>query len=253
MTYKEIKGKKHYIFKDIHEFETFFLERDGVVPTLRTLWRDGQEGEWVQADDGGVIQVIRRNNVKAAGKFYVRTCLGYFFGNKNVYMDTDPSLHQDRHKVSGLNEDDYQNKRKRAYLTKKDKQFVAHVLSGKSIYKSYTLAFGEHVRWQKRVSRVLGKELVMKAIYNGIGDSAKSLGITVEWVLGNLKEIVDDKNNGPTAKISAIKELTELMGMKGNNNPMLGQSGGGFSGFLRGNIPEAQVEQPTLSLESANE
>ena len=53
-------------------------------------WRTADIGEWVLADDGGIIQIIRSGMMKQRKRLlrYVGTCTGTFVCLPNVKMDT---------------------------------------------------------------------------------------------------------------------------------------------------------------------
>ena len=63
MDYRKIKGVKHYVFDDIQDFESFFTDKDK-RPNISFDWRTADEGDWVLADDGGVIQLLKKSNIK---------------------------------------------------------------------------------------------------------------------------------------------------------------------------------------------
>ena len=90
----------HCIFENKKEFEEYFLKEDGIVPYLADDWRECKAKDWVIADDGGVVQVLKVMPVKKRSEHarkmyataYVGTIVGLFFCNKREKMDTDPTL-----------------------------------------------------------------------------------------------------------------------------------------------------------------
>ena len=74
---------KHYVYDDTTE----------VPASIKVIadWRDGQVGDWVQTDDGCVIQVLRKGKMlrKKGTQYYIGTCTGTFPVSKTIKMDTD--------------------------------------------------------------------------------------------------------------------------------------------------------------------
>jgi len=103
----EVKGVDHYIFDDEQEYIMFF---GGNPPPLVRDWKEGQVGDYVLADDGGVVKVLyRKDELKHPGdaqgkgtysyhKGYLRTIVAPFFinNNPNTKMDTDTKKHPKR-------------------------------------------------------------------------------------------------------------------------------------------------------------
>ena len=54
MKHKKIKGIKHLVFSDLNEYYSHFGNK---APVPKKNWREGEEGDWVVADDKGVIQL----------------------------------------------------------------------------------------------------------------------------------------------------------------------------------------------------
>ena len=74
-TYK-VSNQFHKVFDDKEELPSGI----DVIPE----WRDANIGDWVEADDGCYIQILRRGTMKSTwGKnrehHYVGTCTGTFF------------------------------------------------------------------------------------------------------------------------------------------------------------------------------
>ena len=50
---REIKGVEHYVYEDIDEFRHYHDIK------AKDNWRTADEGDWVIADDGGVLQLLK--------------------------------------------------------------------------------------------------------------------------------------------------------------------------------------------------
>ena len=85
MDYRKIKGVKHYVFDDIRDFNSFFTDEDN-RPNVCFDWRTSNEGEWVLADDGGVIQLLKRDKTTKKEKVFA-TNIAVGMGAVKSYMD----------------------------------------------------------------------------------------------------------------------------------------------------------------------
>ena len=86
------------MFINTKEFNEYFNNKKTVVEK----WQQANEGDWVLASDGGVVQILKKGSVKHPqdrknykyAKHYVRTVVGTFLCVDSVYMDTDFSQHK---------------------------------------------------------------------------------------------------------------------------------------------------------------
>lgn len=88
---------RHYIVNKVQH--TVFDSEDEVPPNIHYLreWKDCALSDWVLADDGCIIQVIRKGTMtKPKGKVrkvdYVGTCTGTFIISDKSKMDTSKEL-----------------------------------------------------------------------------------------------------------------------------------------------------------------
>ena len=103
MEYRTIRGKKHYVYENIDEYKL-----NGGDAIYVKYWKDAKEGDWVEADDGGIVQLLKvggithpndRKNYKHS-KGWCRTIVGTFLINEKTKMDTDFSSHKNRYTFS---------------------------------------------------------------------------------------------------------------------------------------------------------
>ena len=85
MRYYKVNNISHTVFESKQEVP------DGI--TYIEDWRDGHIGDWVLADDGCVIQILRKGTMKKPkGKVreidYIGTCTGTFIVSKKTLFDT---------------------------------------------------------------------------------------------------------------------------------------------------------------------
>lgn len=224
MDSRKAKGKEHYVFDSVQEFEEYFLREHGVVPELAEAWRDAEEGTWVVADDGGVCQILRRSPLPHHGdrknykthKGYVRTIVGTFFQNKKTFMDVDFSRHPNRFRFGGATDAEYLKKRRtRKELSNPEVIFTAAVCSGKTIQQAYEESFGPHEDWYRRAIFLLKRERIMTRIRENVKDKLddKFGGDVLEFIFEELKKLIVDTDND-SVKLSALKDLGDWSGEK---------------------------------------
>ena len=110
---------------------TVFESVDGLPDNIHYIdnWREAEIGDWVLADDGCIIQILRKGNMlKAKGKIkqvsYVGTCTGTFLVSKSAKMDT--SKRPNIYSFSGsLKPDEIVESRKK--LNSKEELFVLNL------------------------------------------------------------------------------------------------------------------------------
>ena len=238
MEYRKIKGVKHCVFINTKEFNEYFNNKKTVVEK----WQQANEGDWVLASDGGVVQILKKGSVKHPqdrknykyAKHYVRTVVGTFLCVDSVYMDTDFSQHKNRYTFSKTLKDPNGNKYKRTIPTKKEKIFATNVAVGMGAVKSYMDAFSEtnSYRAEKKAAILLRQERVMKEVEKSVVDVAKTMGVDHQYVLETLKTLVD---NSPEDNIvlNAVKEIGKAIGTIGGATIKQKETGiiGLFQGF----------------------
>ena len=74
----KVNGIEHKVFEDLEEVPSDYSILD---------WKEADVGDWVKADDGCYIQILRKGKMlKPKGKervvYHVGTCTGTFIANK---------------------------------------------------------------------------------------------------------------------------------------------------------------------------
>ena len=239
MKYQAIKGFKHYVFNSKEEFQDHFLPH---VPPLHKNWRNAEEGDWVVADDGGIVRLLKvstnithpndRKNYNYA-KGWVRTVVGTFLIRDNVEMDTDFSKHQNRYTFSRTIKNPSKRVKKRTVCTKKERVFATNMAVGTGVVKAYKDAFGNEVDdgVAKRKGMVLLKQdRVIKEVEKSVLDVAKKMGIDHEYILNNLKQLCEYSED-ENIQLQATKELGKAVGTLGA--PKVQQREVGIYGMLQ--------------------
>lgn len=219
MTFQRINGIKHYIFDSIEEFQHYFVSRGLEVPTLVMDWRDGKQGEWVLADDGGVVQLLKRGSLKTGGH-WCRTVVGTFKQMESYEMDTDPTLHPNRYTFSQKDTHRVERVKQRKNLTKKEGIFVLNLLNGMSIKDAYINAFGYSKVWEQNAHLLIRQERVMNEIRKAAKSAAGKLNLNVEFIMKKLMELTED-GIMDSVRLQALKELRdwlEAIEVSENNN-----------------------------------
>ena len=241
MDYRKIKGVKHYVFDDVQDFNIFFSDEDN-RPDVCTNWLTASQGDWVIANDGGVIQLLKKSNIKHPNdrrnykycESYVRTVVGTFLCLHKTYMDTDFSQHKNRYTFSKSIKSPNTNFYKRDKTTKKEKVFATNIAVGMGAVKSYMDAFVEWDSYKagKKAAILLRQERVMKEVEQSVVDVAKTMGVDHEYVLVTLKTLVDSSQEDNIV-LNAVKELGKAIGTIGGITVKQRDTGiiGLFQGF----------------------
>ena len=221
MKSQKIKHIKHYVYENVEEFK----KEKGLDTQLVENWRDGEEGDWVLADDGGVVQLLKvsknishpndRKNYKAA-KGWVRTVVGTFLNNDKTLMDTDFDKHPNRYTFSTKIKNTNSRIKSRKNCTNKEKIFATTVATGVDAVSAYMKAFSEANKGTARKKAVvlLKQRRVMSEIEKTSKEIAKELGIDHSYILGSLKHLADTSEDQNIA-LQSLKELGKAIGTLG--------------------------------------
>lgn len=205
--YQKIRGEKYPVFGSDKDFETYFMKKDGAVPPLIEDWHNGLKGDWVIADDGGIVQVLTRNPVAHHSKNineYVRTIVGSFVVRKNEFMDTDFSQHADRYKWGKHISRDEEVRDKRRT---KNLELMFAVAMCIKIYTNGKVDDEDVIETYKKIFKYNKKDVSSKAfkllnsgrirslMAENIKEIAKSKGMTFEWVVEGIKNLADSSKD----------------------------------------------------------
>jgi hypothetical protein len=207
MKYQKIKGVKHYVFDSIPEFQGYFRSLNLQVPQLITDWRKGEEGDWVIADDGGIVQILKRARTQY-GWHYVRTVVGTFRQDKYYEMDTDFSLHPNRYSFSGKNNREVRKFRKE--LTKNEADFVLYLIMGLGIKEAFRRSFGTYKNWKARALELMREERIMRELRAATKEAASKLNLNLEFIMKGLMDLTQE-GVADNVRLGALKELKEWL------------------------------------------
>ncbi len=196
------------------------MHKDGAVPELVKDWRKGKERDWVQADDGGVVQILRqkplphpqdRKNYKNNGNGWCRTVVGSFVQAGKHEMDTDFDLHSNRYRFNGAsNKDVVEHARNRENPTKCERIFSIALATGKSLQMAYEEAYGPKTNWREKALDLIKRETVMKEVRKASMEVAEELGIDMKKILTGLLELAEGSDDD-SVRFRSWKELKEVI------------------------------------------
>ena len=129
-----IKKVKHKVYESLEELP------HGLV--YLKDWRKAEIGDWVLADDGCIIQILRKNSMaKKRGKtrvvYTLGTCTGTFLVKKTVLMDTE--RRDNIYCLSGR--DAKESLRNRSKISSNEILFAHHLTKGLSPEDAYIKSF----------------------------------------------------------------------------------------------------------------
>jgi len=243
----------HYVYDDIDEFRE---DHPNII--VKPDWKTSDEGDWIVADDGGIIQLLKvskhvnhpndRKNYKFA-QGWVRTVVGSFLNRHNTKMDTDFSSHPNRYTFSKTIKNASNRVNERKKVTRKERDFATNVVVGMGAIDAYKKAYGEISgnKARKKATILLKQERVMKEIQKSVLDVASELGIDHEYILNKLKHLADYSEDDNIILQSA-KELGKIVGTSGTT---VKQSEVGllgvFQGFTGEEVEGANRDQKQIS------
>ena len=250
--YQLINGVRHYNFRNEAEFREFFGEN---CPELVRDWHDGQEGDWVLADDGGVVQILKRGKLSHPSDYnkyvyhdgWCRTVVGTFFINRKrnkFKMDTNWDDHFSRYTFSGCTA----WRKDKTKLTTKEQQFVFAMVYMREpmtpveiymkVYKTDNYGMA-----RRKTAFLLRQERIMNELRKEVEEAAKELRLDHKWVLERLKMIAESGEEEKN-RLSATKEVAKVLQTykpkEEKGDPFGGH--GLFMGFKREQIEEARYD-----------
>ena len=181
---------------------------------IKDNWREGDVGDWVKADDGCIIQVLRKGRMlrKNGEVYYIGTCTGTFISEKSVHMDTDKRANIYSFGGNSTPEQIVQN---RKGLTSSEEMFVTYVSSGMPPEDAYVKAFPTN---NKRYARVKAVNLIKtKRIKTAMKEELKPIldevGINEDYILRGIKAEADMADKADT-RLKALFKLSDIMDLE---------------------------------------
>ena len=209
-------------------------------------WRQADVGDWVLADDGCIIQVLRKGTMKRNSKKtpfvdYIGTCTGTFSCEPHKKMDTEK-----RKNIYSFGGDktyaDHMTSRKNP--TEKEILFTKNLILGMQPKEAYKQAYQNKSDKTASIkaSILLKTERVQKLMKEEIKPVLKELGITPEIVLGGIRDIALDGDKD-SDRLKALTELADILEIK-DEQKVTDIQGAVFQGFEPQQLTSA--ERPKL-------
>ena len=224
---------KHLVYDDITEApKTIKVKVD---------WRAGQVGDWVQTDDGCIIQVLRRGKMlrKKGTQYYIGTCTGTFPVSKNIKMDADrrPNIYS----FSGYTTPNevVQNRRE---MTANEKLFVNYLTEGMQPDEAYMRAYPTNNKSYARSKAVslIRTERIHTAMKEELKPVMDELGISETTILRDINTIATTAERDDT-RLKALFKLSDIMDLEDKNAAKVQQiTGVQFKGFTDDMIDNAE-------------
>ena len=227
---------------------TVFDSEDEVPSDIHYLrdWREASLSDWVLADDGSIIQVLRMGTMmKPKGKVrevtYIGTCTGTFVISKKAKMDTSRRIN-----IYSIGGNVERNERldERKSLSTREELFVQYLSGGMEPRKAYLEAFPTNnpLYAGMRAGQLVKTKRIRSRMKEELKPHMKELGLDENYVLSNIKEVIDSCDKDDT-KLKALFKLADIMDMEDKNRTQItSMTGALFQGFT----PEAleEVERP---------
>jgi len=238
---------RHYKVNKIEH--TVFDSIDEVPKNLvyNVDWRDSHVGDWVQADDGSVLQILREGNmIKAKGAErcvrYIGTCTGTFVVSDKNKLDSSRRINI--YSIGG-NLERNQRVDARQTLSGKETLFVQYVSGGMNPKQAYLKVFptnDPHYAGMKS-TQLIKTTRVMTAMKEELKPHMEELGLDERYVLREIKSVIDKEDAKDDTKLKAIFKLADILDMEDKNKTQVTQlTGAVFKGFSEDALKE--VERP---------
>jgi len=210
-------------------------------------WRNGGLFDWVLADDGCFIQILRKGTMtKPKGKVrqvaYIGTCTGTFIVSPKTKMDTSRRVN-----IYSLGGDVERNQRldDRENLSTREELFVTYLAKGVDPRKAYLDAFPTNNPHYAglRAGQLIKTARVRSAMKEELKPYMEQLGLDENYVLSNIKEVIDSSDGKVADKLKALFKLADIMDMEDKNTTQVTtMTGAVFQGFTPEKLEE--VERP---------
>jgi hypothetical protein len=207
MDFKEIKGRKYYLFNTSDELKTMFPEVDVI-----NNWRNGQEGEWVFTDDKYVCQILKKTRINVTngkGAVCVRTVLGMFqVRNKKRKMIGSSGIAENIYRFAGVNPT-------LGDCSKKQILFAKYVATGIEPKAAYKIAFPSAKKEKyiaERTNSLLKQESVLEMVDKKIQEILDDEGVSPSYIIQRYK-VIADVADSDSNRLRALESLSKISGL----------------------------------------
>ena len=199
----------HVVYDDVTELPDGF--------NYSSNWREADIGDWVQADDGSIVQILRSGIMrKRRGKVrevkYLGTCTGTFSTAKSTKFHTDPfdniySFSGKKYQQGSLKD--------RKDPTTNEVLFAQYVSKGVSPEEAYLKVYKTKNRKHAYISAgiLVKTERIKKLMREDLKPVLKELGIDMELVLAGIRDIATTAEKD-SDRLKALIELETYLEIK---------------------------------------
>ena len=226
---------RHYIVNKINH--TVFESSEEVPNNIKVIsdWRECHIGDWVKADDGCVIQILRKGTmVKAKGRVrtveYVGTCTGTFIISEKTKMDTSKRVNI--YSFSG-NVERPEQLDSRENLSSREELFVQYMAKGIDARQAYLQAFPTNNPHYANIQagKLIKTQRVRSAMKEELKPVLEALGISDRAILRNINDIANNSQKDET-RLKALFKLSDILDLEEKNTTSVTQlTGAVFQGF----------------------
>ena len=226
MRFYKVNKIQHTVYDDIDELPNSINIKD---------WRLGEVGDWVKADDGCYIQILRKGKMvvpkgKIKTREYVGTCTGTFPVSSKVKMDTSRRVNIYSFGGSKNSADVLLDRTK---LSKCEHLFVTYIISGLDPQEAYMKAFPtSNPGYAKQKSAQLVKtKRITTAMKEELKPILQEIGIDEKAILENINNIALTSDKDET-RLKALFKLSDIMDLEDKSKTTVTQvTGALFQGF----------------------
>ena len=218
-----IKKIDHIVYDSLDE-----VPKDLVV---NKNWKKSKINDWILADDGAVMQVLRKGMVKYGNKnlTYIGTCTGTYLcrqsdkcdGNrrKNIYSFSGERDHKDAVK-----------ERKSPNI--KEVMFAKFIAHGMAPVDAYIKAFDTMNRKYatQRSALLVKQERIIMAVKEELDGVFTKLGINLEYLIGKAKDELEMSDRGAD-RLKALSMLWDAAEVVPKQTKVTALTGAVFNGF----------------------
>ena len=213
MDFKEVKGKKNYLYDSMQEFRIHHPD-EAVIDD----WRAGKEGDWVLTDDDNVCQVLKCYDLKVPRSDRVTRCIRTVLGTFRIDNFNIKMLGED-----GIAENIYTfSKTYRAFkqyqkdgLKPKEFVFARYVAEGMDIAHAYSKVFRKSNNTEyihSSAKQLMKKEEVQTMVKEEIKKVLQDEGVTPDWIVSRYRDLAElaDKDSD---KLRSLESLSKISGL----------------------------------------
>ena len=226
---------RHYKVNKIDH--TVFESAEEVPNNIKVLrnWRECHIGDWVKADDGCVIQILRKGTmVKAKGRVrtvdYVGTCTGTFIVSNKTKMDTSKRVNI--YSISG-NVERTEQLDSRENLSTREELFVQYLAGGMDARQAYLKTFPTKNPHYANIQagKLIKTQRIRSAMKEELKPVLEALGISDRAILRNINDIANNSQKDET-RLKALFKLSDILDLEEKNTTSITQlTGAVFQGF----------------------